>query len=105
MHRSEARPSPIRSDETGQLRILTEVVVIEELACNAFSAIARYGTSDVDVVTRLVDTMGKLSRSFSPTARGAIMALNEQVLIESENNASLNFDRKALQEMLRIQRS
>ncbi|MEF2548223.1 DUF2254 domain-containing protein [Aurantimonas sp. E1-2-R+4] len=42
-------PSPIRYDDTGQLRILTEVIVIEELACNAFSAIARYGTSDVDV--------------------------------------------------------
>jgi len=98
-------PSPIRYDDTGQLRILAEVIVIEDLACNAFSAIARYGTSDVDVVTRLVDTMGKLSRSFSPAAREAIMALNEQVLIASENNASLNFDRKALQELLHNQRS
>ncbi len=98
-------PSPIRYDETGQLRILTEVVVIEELACNAFSAIARYGNSDVDVVTRLVDTMGKLSRSFPPAAREAILTLSEQVLIASENNTSLNFDRKALQEMLHSQKS
>ncbi|MEF2549665.1 hypothetical protein VQ045_21455, partial [Aurantimonas sp. E1-2-R+4] len=59
----------------------------------------------VDVVTRLVDTIVNLSRSFSPVAREAIMALNEQVLIASENNASLNFDRKALQELLRSQRS
>ena len=96
-------PSPIRYDEAGQLRILTEVIVIEELAYNAFSAIARYGISDVDVVRRLVDTIGKLSRSFSPAAREAIMTLNEQVLIASENNVSLNFDRKALQELLRGQ--
>jgi len=34
-------PSPIRYDETGQLRILTEVIVIAELACDDFSAIAR----------------------------------------------------------------
>ncbi|MEA3642849.1 MAG: DUF2254 domain-containing protein [Lamprobacter sp.] len=98
-------PSPIRYDDTGELRILTEVIVIEELACHAFSAIARYGTSDVDVVTRLVDTMGKLSRSFSPAAREAIMTLNEQVLIAGANNASLNFDRTALQELLRSQKS
>jgi uncharacterized membrane protein len=97
-------PSPIRYDATGQLRILTEVIVIEELVCNAFSAIARYGISDVDVVTRLVATMGKLSRSFSPAVRDAIMALNEQVLIASEHHASTNFDRKALQELLGSQR-
>ncbi len=86
------------------MRILTEVIVIEELVCNAFSAIARYGISDVDVVTRLVNTMGKLSRSFSPAVREAIMALNEQVLIASEQKSSLNFDREALQEFLRSQR-
>jgi uncharacterized membrane protein len=97
-------PSPIRYDATGQLRILTEVIVIEELACNAFSAIARYGTSDVDVVTRLVNTMGKLSRSFSPAARDAIKALSEQVLIASEQSASLSFDRAALQELSGRQR-
>ena len=96
--------SPIRLDETGQLRLLTEVIVIQELACDAFSAVARYGTSDVDVVTGLVDTMGKLSRSLSPAAREAIMTLNEQVLIASENSASLNFDREALQKLQGRQR-
>ncbi len=96
-------PSSIRYDETGQLRILTEVIVIEELACNAFSAIARYGVSDVDVVTRLVGTMGKLSRSSSPAARIAITALNEQVLTASEHSASRSFDQEALQELRRSQ--
>lgn len=97
-------PSPICFDKKGQLRILTEVIVIEELVCNAFSAIARYGIPDVDVVTRLVSTMGKLSGSFSPTTREAIMTLNEQVLIASEHNTSTNFDRKAIQELLRSQK-
>lgn len=97
-------PSPIRFDKGGQLRILTEVILIEELACNAFSAIARYGVSDVDVVTRLVSTMGKLSRSFSPAAREAIMTLTEQVLIASERDTSTTFDRRAIQELMRSQR-
>ncbi|MGC8202654.1 DUF2254 domain-containing protein [Aliiroseovarius sp. PTFE2010] len=89
-------PSPTLNDESGQLRILTEVILIEELACKAFSAIARYGISDADVVTRLVNTMGKLSRSLSPSARESIKALSEQVLIASEHAASLDFDREAL---------
>jgi len=56
------------------------------------------------VVTRLVKTMGKLSQSFSTAAREAIMTLNEQVLIASEQSASLSFDREALQELLGRQR-
>jgi len=48
--------------------------------------------------------MGKLSRSLSPSAREAIMALSEQVLIASEHSASLDFDREALQELLGRQR-
>jgi hypothetical protein len=44
--------------------------------------------------------MGKLSRPFSPSAREAVAALSEQVLIASEHGASLNFDREALQALL-----
>jgi len=89
-------PSPIRFDKKRQLRILTEVIVVEELACNAFSAIARYGISDVDVVTRLVNTMGKLSRTFSPAAREAIMALNEQIINTSKETISFSFDHESM---------
>jgi uncharacterized membrane protein len=94
-------PSPVRFDKEHRFRILTEVRAIEDLACNAISAIARYGISDVDVVTRLVETMDKLSRSFPPVARAAIMTLREEVLITSAQKSSLNFDRNALQHLLR----
>lgn len=96
-------PSPNRFDKNGHLRILTDTIVIEDLVCDAFSAIARYGISDVDVVARLVDTMGKLKRSFPPVARDAITTLIEQILVASEHNTSLNFDRKKLQELRRNQ--
>ncbi len=92
-------PSRIRFDKNRQVRILTDVIVIEELICNAFSAIARYGISDVDVVTQLVNTMGKLSQSYSTPEREAIVTLNVQVLLASERKASTNFDRKGLQEL------
>ncbi|MCF7702310.1 DUF2254 domain-containing protein [Loktanella sp. M215] len=97
-------PSPDRYDDKGQLRFLTEVIVIADLACNAFSAIARYAMSDVNVVKRLVNTMDKLSQSFPPAAREAIMTLNEQVLIASEQSTSLSFDRDVLQDLLARQR-
>jgi hypothetical protein len=48
--------------------------------------------------------MGKLSRPFSPSAREAVAALSEQVLIASEQSASLSFDRAALQELSGRQR-
>lgn len=96
---SRTLPSPLRYDGDGQLRCVTEVIAVEDLACNAFSAIARYGISDVDVITRLVNTLHKLSRSFSPAARDAVLRLVEHVLIAAEKDASLAFDRKAIEDL------
>jgi uncharacterized membrane protein len=97
-------PSPIRLDKNGQLRIKTEVENPAELICHAFSAIARYGISDVDVVVRLVDTIEKLSRSLPPAACEAITTLRDQVLIEGEGHASTSFDRNAMQKLLARQK-
>jgi uncharacterized membrane protein len=97
-------PSPIRLDENGQLRIKTKVENPAELICHAFSAIARYGISDVDVVERLVHTMDKLSRSLSPAACEAITTLSDQLLIEGESHASTSFDRNAMQKLLARQK-
>jgi len=92
-------PSPIHLDKNGQLRIKTEIENPVELVCHAFSAIARYGISDVDVVMRLVNTMDKLNQSLSPATFEAIATLRDQVLIEGERYASTSFDRKKMQEL------
>lgn len=92
-------PSPTRLDEDGRLRILTETVSVGGVACNAFAAVARYGVIDVDVITRLIDTMDHSSRSFPPTARDAVMTLREQIFFAGTDAVSLNFDRKALREL------
>ena len=53
-------PSPMRFDEKRQLRIVTEINTLGELACHAFAAIARYGITDVDVIARrLSSTLAK----------------------------------------------
>lgn len=101
---SRDTPSPARYDGGGAVRVVTDVIAIEALACHAFSAIARYGISDVDVVARLVETLAKLERSVPPTARDAITALSDQILIAAEANVSLSFDRTALEELLQRQR-
>ncbi len=98
-------PSPVRHDKAGQLRVVMDVIDVKELACKAFSAIARYGISDADVVTRLANTMDKLGRSLSFSAGEAITALREQLLILGADSATLDFDREALQELLDCQKS
>ena len=86
-------PSPMRIDRCGKLRILTEVVVLEDVTCRAFAAIARYGITDPDVVTRLAETLAKLETSFPPAARDAIAEFREQVLSASRGPAVQAFDR------------
>ena len=89
-------PSPMRLDSSGQLRVVTEVVVLKDVACQAFAAIARYGITDTDVVIRLAETLAKLEMSVPPAAREAIAELREQVLSASRSSAILAFDRKIL---------
>jgi uncharacterized membrane protein len=89
-------PSPMRFDEKRQLRIVTEINSLGDLACHAFAAIARYGITDVDVIARLLSSMDILSRSSPREACDAIMGLREAIRRESENHVSLAFDREAV---------
>ncbi len=92
-------PSPMRLDQSGQLRILAEVFDLGEVTCRAFAAIARYGMTDADVVTRLVETLAKLEVSFPLAARIAVAELRQQMLRESGGTEVHGFDRKILQDL------
>ncbi|WP_081625913.1 DUF2254 domain-containing protein [Yoonia vestfoldensis] len=89
-------PSPMRLDQSGQLRVLTEVFDLGDVTCRAFAAIARYGMTDADVVTRLAETLAKLEKSFPLAASVAVAELREQVLHESGGPTVYAFDRKTL---------
>lgn len=89
-------PSPLRLDQSGQLRVLTEVFDLGDVTCRAFAAIARYGMTDADVVTRLSETLAKLETSFPLAACVAVAELREQVLHESGGLSVHAFDRKTL---------
>lgn len=89
-------PSPMRLDQSGQLRVLTEVFDLGDVTCRAFAAIARYAMNDVDVVTRLAESLAKLEPSFPRAAGVAVAELREQVLRESGGPTVHGFDRKIL---------
>lgn len=89
-------PSPMRLDEGGQLRVLTEVFDLGDVTCRAFAAIARYGMADADVVTQLAETLAKLETPFPLGASVAVAELREQVLRESGGPTVHAFDRRIL---------
>ena len=89
-------PAPMRLDEQGHLRVVTEVVLLQDVACRAFAAITRYGINDADVVIRLVETLARLETSFPPNARIAVAQFRRQILSESQSAAVQGFDRKIL---------
>ncbi len=97
-------PSPMRLDRRGQLRVLTELVVLEDVACRAFAAIARYGLTDADVVTRLAETLAKLETCFPLPARDAIADFRDEVLSASCGQTIRGFDRKILSDLQDINR-
>jgi uncharacterized membrane protein len=89
-------PSPMRLDQSGQLRVMTEAFDLGDVTSRAFAAIARYGMTDADVVTRLAETLAKLEASFPLAARVAVAELREEVLRESGGATIHAFDRKRL---------
>ena len=92
-------PSPMRLDESGRLRISTDVFDLGDSTCRAFAAIARYGMTDTDVVTRLAETLAILTTSYPPAAGVGVAALREQVLRESGGPKLQAFDRKILSDL------
>jgi uncharacterized membrane protein len=68
-------PSPLRFDKKGHLRVLTETRTLEQLACPAFLAVARYGSDDDDVARKLLETLDALLETVPPTAKSSISQL------------------------------
>lgn len=86
-------PSPTRVDDSGKLRVVTEVVALKDLACNAFAAIARYGVTDTDVVIHLAKTLSKLEMLVPPDARPSFAEMRDQILNASKATAVFDYDR------------
>lgn len=89
-------PSSVRCDDAGRPRVLTQAETLDALACPAFAAIARYGLQDADVIRRLLDAIGKVTRAAQPNTREAIRRLGEAIGRDSREKAALSADRQAL---------
>ncbi len=89
-------PSPLRFDNMRRLRIVTEGWSLGELACPAFAAVARYGTADADVVAKLLGAMDMVIQAAPASAAMAILELREEIHRESQKQAKLGYDRKAI---------
>ena len=89
-------PSAMRFDEKQRLRVVTEVATLDDLACPAFAAVARYGIGDGDVAARLLSTMDMLLQTAPPCAAAAIAELRDEIRRKSGDEAQLSHDRKAL---------
>ncbi|WP_371345129.1 DUF2254 domain-containing protein [Ancylobacter sp. IITR112] len=76
-------PAPVRADENGRQRVLTPPVSLQDFACPALAAIARYGMNDAEVVHRLLATMETLGATAGPEAREALRRLASAVEAES----------------------
>ena len=89
----------MRLDDRGQLRVLTDVVALKDVACQAFAAIARYGITDTDVVIRLAETISGLEMSVPTAARRGIAELRDQILTASTASAILGHDRNIISDL------
>lgn len=89
-------PSSTRFDDERRLRILSQVVSFDELACSSFAAIARYGIKDADVVARLRVAIERVAAAARPGDAGKLVDLSQAIRNESRKQLVLEFDREAV---------
>lgn len=90
-------PSPVRHDENGDLRVVTEVVSVGELTRSAFAAVARYGMADADVIAHLLSVMDSLRAVVNPEEKDRLLGLQNRIRQDSEKQL-VSFDRMLLAE-------
>jgi uncharacterized membrane protein len=81
------RPSGLRSDEAGRVRLVAEAAVPGEAARSAFAAVARYGMGDADVVRHLLSAITAVAAVTPPLGRQALEALATDVRAEAAKAA------------------
>jgi uncharacterized membrane protein len=84
-------PSPLRVDDEGRLRIVAESRSLEQLACPAFLAVARYGSGDSDVVHKLLETLDALI-AIAPPGSTSMSEVREKILRLDETQLTAHSD-------------
>jgi uncharacterized membrane protein len=90
-------PSGLRCDAAGRLRVVTEVAVLDNLASDAFAAVARYGLKDVDVVARLLDAINRIVRAMPASQGTRLRMLAEQMRSAGQGDCVLPRDLERLE--------
>lgn len=72
-------PSPLRMDEKGRVRVLTESADLQQLARPAFLAIARYANGDNDVSERLLATLDALMQVSHADSAAELAKLRQEL--------------------------
>ncbi len=81
------RPSHLRSDETGRVRLVAQAPVPGEAARSAFAAMARYGAGDADVVRCLLAAIASVVAVTPPAGRLILEELATGIRAEAAKSA------------------
>lgn len=92
-------PTSERYDRNGCLRVVTEVVRLDELACSAFSALARYAGSDADVISRILVALFRLRKKAPPGQRQSFSDLLVAIYRFSQEALPFEADKKTVHQV------
>lgn len=84
-----------RADKDGKLRLITPAPSFDNLSCQSFAAVARYGLGDADVILALIAEAKRVS-NLRPTPSLPLLALCEDIRRASLAQLSLASDQTRL---------
>jgi uncharacterized membrane protein len=86
-------PGPVRYDEEGRPRVITQSVCYADLACKSLSAIGRYGAGDADVLRALRKATESIIQASPAAAAHQIAGFLDSLPNEVENTPQQEPDR------------
>ena len=72
-------PAPVRYDDEGRHRIVTETAALDAVACRAFAAVARYADKDPEVLAYLADAIDEIISNSGEHAVEGLSRLREDI--------------------------
>ena len=88
-------PSPNRL-ESGKLRVVSAAASLDELACPAFAAIARYSLGDADVAASLLRTICMVVNAAGPSRLPMLLSLKGEISHRAAVEATLKVDQELI---------
>ncbi|WP_083218998.1 DUF2254 domain-containing protein [Bradyrhizobium icense] len=82
-------PGALRYDDEGKLRVVTEVLKLDQFVRKMMAGIARHAIADPDVISRALHVLERIAKRAPPNSRASLKAFADDLAVQHRSRFSL----------------